>query len=172
MNKSYFTNPYLQGENSPNEDNEDFLLDLSSIPVSKTLDPLAPTPPCSCCSNHVPESPSDSVPEPMPETPNKPQKKPESALRNVRFGKGKVFTRKMHVPKPMQVQESNSNPSNEVTISNPPLQDEIEFHVVNDDQDLPIAIRKGTRESTKRPSYPLALFCHIRIFHHLIELSL
>ena len=58
----------------------------------------------------------------------------------------------MSVLEPMQVQESNSNPSNEVMVSNPPLQDEIEFHMDNDDhvdQDLPIAIRKGTRECTK-----------------------
>ena len=103
----YFTNPYLQGENSPSEDKEEFLLDVSSIPVSHT-------PPCSSCSNHVPENPFDSLLEPMPETPNEPpmpetpneaQEKTESAIGNVRFGKGKVFTkRNMSIPEPMQVQ--------------------------------------------------------------------
>ena len=91
-----------------------FLLDLSSIPVSKTSDPPAPTPSCSSCSNHVPEHPYDSMPKPMPklepvhETPNEPQEKPNYALGNVRFGKDKVFTRrKMTIPESMQVQESN-----------------------------------------------------------------
>ena len=62
--ESYFINPYLQGQNSPSGRQGRFLLDLS------------PTPPCSSCSNPVPENPSDFVPEsmprpePMPETPN------------------------------------------------------------------------------------------------------
>lgn len=53
----------------------------------------------------------------------------------------------------MQVQESNLDPLYEVTISNHLLQDEIESQVNNDDQDmdLPIAIRKGTRKCTKQP---------------------
>ena len=61
----YFTNTYLQGENSPSEDKKEFLLDVSSILVSHT-------PHCSSCSNYVPKNPYDSVLEHMPETPNEP----------------------------------------------------------------------------------------------------
>nr|XP_019703534.2 uncharacterized protein LOC105038855 isoform X1 [Elaeis guineensis] len=169
--ESYFTNPYLQGENSTREDKKDFLLDLSLILMSKTSDPV-PAPHLSC-SNHVPRSPSEPVPEPMPEptprlepvpeTPSEPQKKIDSAHENVRFGK--VFTRrKMAAPEPVQVQEFNSDFSNEVIISNHPLQDETESHIDNDDQDLPIAIRKGTRRCTKQPLYPFAHFLSFKNF--------
>ena len=64
--ESYFTNLYLQGENLTRKDKKDFLLDLSSILMSKISDHV-PLPPYSSCSNHVPRSPSEPVPEPMPD---------------------------------------------------------------------------------------------------------
>ena len=68
----------------------------------------------------------------------------------MRFGKGKVFSRnKTATPESMQVRESNPNPENEVTISNPSLQAETESLVSKNDQDLPITVRKGTRECIK-----------------------
>ena len=68
-----------------------------------------------------------------------------------------MFLRKKNiVPESMQVQDFNPNSENEVTISNPPLQ--FESHVNNDDQDLPIAIRKGITECTNQPLYPLTHF--------------
>ena len=113
--KSYFTNSYLQGENSTREDKESLLLDLSLILVSNST----PTPPCLSCSNY-PKNPSNPVPatpnEPqeqlnfdsVPTTPNEPQEQLDSVLGDVRFGK--VYTRrKMASPEPMQVQESNSS---------------------------------------------------------------
>ena len=61
---------------------------------------------------------SDSVPI----APNKPQEQLDSNLGDMRFYK--VYTRrKMANPEPVQVQESNSNSLNEVTISNPSLQE-------------------------------------------------
>ena len=121
-------------------------------------------------SNHDPESisasiPTESIPrlELVPVTPNEAQEKTDNALENVRFGKGNVFTRRKDVPEPMQIQESNSNPLNEVTISDHPLQDNSEL-VNNDDQNLPIAIRKGTRGCTNRPLYPLAHFLSFNSF--------
>lgn len=66
----------------------------------------------------------------------------------------------------MQVQESNSDPLYEVTISNHLLQDENESQVDNDDQDmdLAIAIRKGTGKCTKQPLYTLANFLSFKNF--------
>jgi transposase InsO family protein len=168
--ESYFTTPYLQGESSIMEDKDredrDFLLDLLSLPASK---------PISC----------SPVPNPVPEIP---QEKTDSALENVRFDK--VFSRrKMPVPESVQVRDSNLDPENEVTISNPSLQAVPESVQVRDsnsdhenevtisnpslqaetkpqvnDQDLPIAVRKGTRECTKQPLYPLSHFLSFKKF--------
>ena len=145
-------------EDKDRED-RDFLLDLLSLPVSKPVS-SSPVP------NPVFESMSEPLPNPMPNhmsktVPETPQEKTDSALENVRFGK--VFSRrKMAVPESVQVQNSNSDPENEVTISNPSLQAETEPQV--NDQVLPIAVRKGTRECTKRPLYPLSHFLSFKKF--------
>lgn len=147
--ESYFTIPYLQGENSVMEDKDrgDFLfLDLPSLPLSKQSRPTNPL------IETLPKLPDQ--PEPVPEN-------PKSAPENVRFDK--VFSRKKAVvPESVQVQDFNPNSENEVTISNPSLQSE--FHVNNDDQDLPIAVRKGIRECTNRPLYPLTHFLSFKKF--------
>jgi hypothetical protein len=157
--ESYFTTPYLQGESSIMEDKDredrDFLLDLLSLPISK---------PVSC--SHVPNLVSEFVSEPMPNhmsepVPEIPQEKTDSALENARFGN--VFSRrKVAVLESVQVRDSNLDPENEVTISNPSLQAETEPQV--NDQDLPIAVRKGTRECTKRPLYPFSHFLSFKKF--------
>ena len=68
-----------------------------------------------------------------------------------------MFLRKKTiVPKSVQVQDFNPNSENEVTISNPSLQSE--SYVNNDDQDLPIIVRKWIKECTNRPLYPLTHF--------------
>ena len=103
----------------------------------------------------------------MPEILHEPQEQLDYAPGDVRFGK--VFVRKKAaIPEPMQVQESNSDSLNEVTISDSTLQLETEPQEDSNDQDLPIAIRKGTRECTKRPLYPLAHFLSFKNFspHH------
>ena len=141
--ESYFTIPYLQGENLVMEDKDrgDFLfLDLPSLPLSKQ------------------SRPADPLTETLPKLLDQPEpvlENPKSASMNVRFDK--AFSRKKTiVPESVQVQDLNPNSENEVTISNPSLQ--FESHVNNDDQDLPITIRKGIRECTNQPLYPLTHF--------------
>ena len=97
------------------------------------------------------------------------------ALDNTRYTQ--VYSRKKApIPEPVQLQKSDSNSGNEVTesdpnsrneviASNPILQTESEFHTVSKiDQDLPIAIRKGTRECTKYPQYPISHFVSLEKF--------
>ena len=134
--KSYFTTPYLQGENSTTEDKDkgEFQdLFLSNLPSS---------------SKHVsesnPMSESMLVSDPVPQNQ---QEKADSALENVTFDK--EYSSKKIVPENAQVQVSNLDPENEVIISKPSLHGETESHVNNNDQDLPIAISKWTRECTK-----------------------
>ncbi|KAJ1440468.1 Retrovirus-related Pol polyprotein from transposon TNT 1-94 [Sesbania bispinosa] len=68
-----------------------------------------------------------------------------------KFGKKLVYSRKTKaIPGSSHVQESNSTPQKEVTIFSPVVQVEIE---TQNDLDLPIAIRKGTRKCTKQPLY-------------------
>ncbi|RVW65328.1 Retrovirus-related Pol polyprotein from transposon RE2 [Vitis vinifera] len=123
------------------KDRGDFLfLDLPSLPLSKQ------------------SRPTDPLIETLPKLPDQPElvpENPKSAPENVRFDK--VFSRKKTVvPESIQVQDFNPNSENEVTISNPSLQSE--SHVNNDDQDFPIVVRKGIRECTNRPLYPLTHF--------------
>ena len=108
-------------------------------------------------SNPVFESNSMSNPVPQNQ-----QDKKNSALENMRFGK--VYLRKKIVPQSVQVQVFNPDLENEVIISKPSLHGETESHVNNNDQDLPIAIRKGNRECTKQPLYPLAHFLSFKNF--------
>ncbi|KAJ1418852.1 Retrotransposon gag domain [Sesbania bispinosa] len=66
-----------------------------------------------------------------------------------KFGKKLVYSRKTKaIPGLSHVQESNSTPQKEVTIFSPAVQVEIE---TQNDLDLPISIRKGTRKCTKQP---------------------
>ncbi|KAL6338693.1 hypothetical protein AAG906_023842 [Vitis piasezkii] len=70
----------------------------------------------------------------------------------------KVYSRKkVAIPRLIQVQESEPTSGNEVTISHPPLQTELELQFEKPiDQNLSIVIRKGMRECTKHPLYPLS----------------
>ena len=147
------------------KDRGDFLfLDLPSLPLSKQS---RPTDPLIEILPKLPDQPKLVLPKlVLPELvlPNQPEPVPEnpkSAPENVRFDK--AFSRKKTVvPKSVQVQDFNPNSENEVTISNPSLQSE--SHVNNDDQDLPIAVRKGIRECTNRPLYPLTHFLSFKKF--------
>ena len=70
----------------------------------------------------------------------------------------KVYLRKkVAIPRLIQVQEFEPTFGNEVTISHPPLQTELELQFEKPiDQNLSIVIRKGMRECTKHPLYPLS----------------
>lgn len=121
------------------------MLDLSLLPMSKSVFESMPNP------------------KPVSETVYEISENPNFVIENGRFGN--VYLRKkMVVSESVQVQESNPDPENEVAISNSSLQVEIESHVGNDDLDLPIAVRKGTRECTKRPLYFLAHFLSFKHF--------
>ncbi|RVX18808.1 hypothetical protein CK203_006873 [Vitis vinifera] len=65
----------------------------------------------------------------------------------------KVYSREKVIPEQKHVQESNSDPRNEITVrSDPPLHTQpgetSTDSTDNLDLDLPIAVRKGTRECT------------------------
>ncbi|KAG0485267.1 hypothetical protein HPP92_009346 [Vanilla planifolia] len=68
-----------------------------------------------------------------------------------------VYSRRKAIPDSTQVQESNSDPGIETTVRSDfphqPQPAEIPTNPTN--LDLPIALRKRTRECTKRPLYPL-----------------
>ena len=73
----------------------------------------------------------------------------------------KVYSRKKAITKLNQVQESNSDPRNEIRVrSDPPLHTQTGETSIdstdNLDLDLPITVRKGTKECTNRPLYPLS----------------
>ena len=90
----------------------------------------------------------------------------------------KVYSREKTIPKPKQAQESNSDPGNEITVrSDPPLHTQLGETSTDsiDNLDLPIAIRKGTRECTNRPLYPLSHYVflkHLSLAHKTFIMSL
>ena len=129
-------------------------------------------------STHGDEEPESSEPI-TPESPNfttEPASSPipTSVTRNFpRFPK--VYSREKAIPEQKQVQESNSDPGNEITVkSNPPLRtqhSETSTYSTNN-LDLPIGIRKGTRECTNRLLYPLSVtiynfrsLCHLGLYY-------
>lgn len=154
--RSYFSTPYLQGENSTTEDkdeNENFLLDLEYTPKHLPVSPVSNSEqPKSVSTSGIEESISEES---------------VSDLEHVRFGKGKVYSRKKNlVPESVQVQDSNLSSGNEVQITDPSVT-ESDVPIESNDLELPIAIRKGTRECTKslpKPVYPLAQFLSFKHF--------
>ena len=74
---------------------------------------------------------------------------------------GKMFLRKKAIVfRLMQVQESKLTPGNEGTTSYPPLQTESKLHFEKTiDQNLLIAIKKGTKECMKHPFVSTFLCC-------------
>ncbi|RVX16318.1 Retrovirus-related Pol polyprotein from transposon TNT 1-94 [Vitis vinifera] len=79
----------------------------------------------------------------------------------------KVYLREKAILEQKQVQESNSDPRNEITVrSDPPLYTQpSETSIDSTDNlelDLLIAVRKGTRECTNRPLYPLSHYVSLK----------
>ena len=85
-----------------------------------------------------------------------------------------VYSRQRNL-NPKQVQDSTSNPENEIAVPEnlpqPTSEFENEVNTVLEtfpekahDHHLPIAIRKGTKECTKHPLYPLAKFVSFKKF--------
>ena len=147
-NKSYFSTPYLQGELSILEDEESVIPPLEIIPSSKSFKSKETTLVLSISLEPIPISQSrESIEE-----------KEEDGQIFDQFRFDQVYARRRD-PMATTRQESSTKPSpvNEVTIleqnSTPIL-----------DHDLPIAFRKGTRECTKRPLYPLSHFVSFQRF--------
>ena len=79
----------------------------------------------------------------------------------------KVYLREKAIPDQKHVQESNSDLGNEITVrSNPPLHTQPGETSIdstdNLDLNLHIAVRKGTRECTNRPLYPLSHYMSLK----------
>ncbi|RVX04897.1 Retrovirus-related Pol polyprotein from transposon RE1 [Vitis vinifera] len=79
----------------------------------------------------------------------------------------KVYLWEKAIPEQKQVLESNSDPGNEITVrSDPPLHTqpgETSMDLIDNlDLDLPIVVRKGTRECTNRPLYPLSHYVSLK----------
>ena len=139
-------------------------------------------------STHGDEEPKSSEPESFesitPESPNFTTELvsspvPASVTRN--FPQvPKVYSREKVILEQKQVQESNSDPGNEITVrSDPPLNTQpgetSTDSTDNLDLNLPIAVRKGTRECTNRPLYPLSHYVslkHLSLAHKNFIVSL
>lgn len=134
--------------------------------------------PSSCSTFESPSasalSPSQSVivepsPESDPVTPS-PVSNPESVPIYDTFRFETVYSKRRDVPNSAQVQDSNLKSANEYTVSPiPPLNpisplNSLSTEPHTKDFDLPIAIRKGTRECIKRPLYPLSHYVSLNHF--------
>ncbi|KAJ9679119.1 hypothetical protein PVL29_021142 [Vitis rotundifolia] len=140
-NKHFFPKSFLQGEISMMEDSpyESFQpLDLPHVSThgdeepesSESITPESPNFTTEPVSSHVPASVTCNFPQ-VP----------------------KVYSREKAILEQKQVQESNSNPGNEIMVrSDLPLHTQLgetsTGSTDNLDLDLPIAVRKGTRECT------------------------
>ena len=79
----------------------------------------------------------------------------------------RCIQRKNVILEQKQAQESNSNPGNEITVRlDPPLHTQLgetsTYSTNNLDLDLPIAVRKCTKECTNRPLYPLSHYVSLK----------
>ena len=78
-----------------------------------------------------------------------------------------MYSREKAIPEPKQVQESDSDPRNEITIKSYPSlhtqPGETSIDSTNNlDLNLSIAVRKGTGECTNRPLYPLSHYVSLK----------
>ena len=144
-NAPFFSKSSLQGEISMIENNT-----CESFEPLKTLD--------------LPDVPARMA-EPEPNSSKlESSESPTNVSENFpRFSQ--VYSRRKAVPELTQVQESNSESGNEITVrSDPPLPTqsvETSADIIGT-LDLPIAVRKGTRECTKRPLYPLSHYVSLK----------
>lgn len=150
-------------EDSPSESFEPLkTLDLPHVPA-RVVEPESFEP----TTSESPHSATEPVSSPVPasvthESVSSPV--PASVTRNFpRFSQ--VYSRRKAAPELTQVQESNSDSRNEITVrSNPPLHTQYVETSTDPTYDLalPIAIRKGFRECTKQPIYPLSHYVSLK----------
>ena len=164
-NKPYFSTPYLQGELLTLEDKESNLPPLQ-IPTSE--------PPKSHDSpkaqESAQESPTSSKPMSTSQSAESEEKREENGKTFDWFRFDKVYTRRRDpIAATRQEQSTEPNSENEVTILEPnsassPQTEPSDPEPPSLDHDLPIALRKGTRECTKKPLYPLSHFVSFQKF--------
>ncbi|KAL6347733.1 hypothetical protein AAG906_026262 [Vitis piasezkii] len=148
-NKHFFSKSSLQGEISMMEDS-----------ACESFEPLD-LPHVLTHGDEEPES-SESITLESPNFTTEPVSSlvPASVTHNFpQFPK--VYLREKVIPEQKQVQESNLDPGNEITVrSDSPLHTQAgetsTDSTDNLDLDLPIVVKKGTRECTNRPLYPLS----------------
>ena len=141
-NKPYFSTPYLQGELSILEDEESAITSLETIPSFESFKSKETTS----------VLPISLEPIPISQFEESVEEKEEDSQIFDQFRFDQVYARR-RVPMATTRQEQSIEPSlgNEVTIlehNSTPIFD----------HDLPIALRKGTRECKKRSLYPLSHF--------------
>ncbi|KAL3537106.1 hypothetical protein ACH5RR_000472 [Cinchona calisaya] len=106
------------------------------------------------------ESPN-SAPQPM--SPNSKLRPASVTHSSPKFSQ--VYSRRKTIPELTQVQESNLDFGNEIMVRpDPPLHTQIveTSNEPTNDLDLPVAVRKSTRECTKRPLYLLAHYVSLK----------
>jgi len=157
--ESYFQ-PHLQGE-SVREEDESLMLPNIAFGLeigTETKRGIKPRP--------EPAAGPEQTPQPIAGTEQVPKPTAEPAPNDGgKFGKNLVYSRRQKaIPKSIHVQESNSL-LQEVIASNPINSNNSNEFVLNNSKahvdqnlDLPIALRKGTRTCTKLPLYPLSNF--------------
>ena len=174
--ESYFGQPHLQGENVREEDETLMLPNMTFGPeigtngiavpeTERTAGPaLEPT------AGPALEPTAEPAPTPVPEPTARPA--PEPAPNGGKFGKNLVYSRREKaILESGNVQESSPSSLHEVTLPNPiNSNDSNEFVFENleaqmdQNLDLPIALRKGTRACTQQPLYPLSNFLSFEKF--------
>ena len=146
-NQSYFSTPYLQGELSILQDEMSAIPPLEIIPSSESFKSKETTLVLLISLEPILISQSEKSIE---------QKEEDSRIFD-QFRFDHVYARRRDPMAMRQEQSTEPSPGNEVTIleqnSAPIL-----------DHDLPIALRKGTRECTNRPLYPLSPFVPFQRF--------
>ena len=150
--ESYFKQPHLQGENLTEEDETLMLPNMAFGPEIGT--------------NSV------AVPETERRIEQAPEPTAGPAPDDGKFGKNLVYSRREKaIPESVHVQESNPPSPHEVTPSNPINSNNSNEFVsenpeaqVDQNLDLPIALRKGTRTCTQQPLYPLSNFLSFEKF--------
>ena len=166
--ESYFTNSHVQGEEICVETNDNLTttislpLVLNNHPINNLSLESIPTSTQPIISEPI------SQPTPQPNT-SQPISTPEPPLNLINQEEtrneddpwfGKVYSRKKEIaPRPMHIHDSDPNPRPEVTITPSPLESK-----AITSPDLPIAIRKGSRECTKKPLYPLSNYVSFHKF--------
>lgn len=162
---SYCTKPYLQEETTFVEDKvrKLFFLDFpasssTTVPESEPSQMVPESKPSQTQLQLAPISSTQPVhstqPNPiiLPSYDLEPKTEDNETHDSPRFSQ--VYSKKLaSIYVLMQVQESESSSSKEVTPSSPLVQTKSIY-----DSHLPISIRKGIREFTKRPWYPLSHF--------------